>query len=376
MSKHRRFILRAFVLHSAFCILNSTLACGQEVSWRNDYNRARQEAIEKSLPLVIDIGTENCYWCKQLDLRTFRDPTLSSYLNERTIPLKVDAGRTPGLAEALNIQSYPTLVFAAPDGRILGVQEGFVEAPRLHEQVMRTVSMVVAPEWMLRDYQDASKAAATGEAAKALSLLSNVVEDGKDRPLQNKARQLLRDLEQQAAAKLAEAKAERDRQKAAEALTRLTHSHPGTAAAREAEQLLAVREAAGESNRARRARELLKQAQEDFRTQQFSCCLDRCELLTAQFGDLTESADAVRLEAEIKANAEWMRVACDQLGDRLGVLYLGLAENCLKKGQPQQAVFYLERVVQVFPNSRHAETAKTRLSQIQGGPTRSVDLKR
>jgi uncharacterized protein YyaL (SSP411 family) len=376
MLKHRRLIIRALAFYSAFCILHSACARAQEVSWRNDYNRARQEAVEKSLPLVIDIGTENCYWCKQLDLRTFKDPALSTYLNERTIPLKVDAGKTPGLAEALNIQSYPTLVFAAPDGRILGVQEGFVEAPRLHEHVMRTVAMVVAPEWMVRDYQDAAKAAAAGEAAKALSLLNNVIEDGKDRPLQNKARQLLRDLEQQAAARLALAKAEGDRQKSAEALTRLTHAYPGTVAAREAEQLLAVREVAGESNRARRARDLLKQAQEDFRTQQFSCCLDRCELLTAQFGDLSESADAVRLEAEIKANAEWMKTACDQLGDRLGVLYLGLAESCLKKGQPQQAVFYLERVVQVFPNSRHADMAKSRLSQIQGGPTRSVDLKR
>ena len=42
----------------------------------------------------------------------------------------------------------------------------------------------------------------------------------------------------------------------------------------------------------------------------------------------------------------------------------------------QQAAFYLERVLRAFPNSRHAETAQTRLSQIQGGPTRSVDLKK
>jgi hypothetical protein len=62
------------------------------------------------------------------------------------------------------------------------------------------------------------------------------------------------------------------------------------------------------------------------------------------------------------------------LQSRLGVLYLGPAENCLKNGQPQQAVFYLRRVVRAFPNSRHAEVAQTRLSQIQGGPQRAVDL--
>jgi thioredoxin-related protein len=384
MNNHRRLIIRAIVLHSAFCILNCPFVCAQEVAWRNDYNRARQEAVEKGLPLIVDIGTENCYWCKQLDQRTFRDPALAAYLNERTIPLRVDAQRLPALAEALNIQSYPTIVFAGPDGRILGVQEGFVEAPRLREEVMATVALVVAPEWMLRDYQDAARAATEGQAAKALTLLNTVIEDGKDRPVQGKARQLLQELEQQATTRLAEAKAQPDRTKSADALTRLTQTYPGTAAAREAAQLLAVREAqllavredSGDPSRARRARDLLVQAKEDFRTQLFSCCLDRCELLTARFGDLPESADALRLEAEIKGNPEWMKLTCDQVGDRLSVLYLGLAETCLTKGQPQQAVFYLERVVMAFPNSHHAEAARARLSQIQGGPTRSVELKR
>jgi thioredoxin-related protein len=379
MKKHHRLTLRAIVVYSAFCVPLSafpSFAPAQEVAWRIDYNRARQEATEKGLPLVVDIGTENCYWCKQLDVRTFKEPTLAAYLNERTIPLRIDATRAPALAEALNIQSYPTIVFAGPDGRILGMQEGFVEAPQLRELVTRAVTLVVAPEWMQRDYHDAAKAAADGEPAKALALLKNVVEDGKDRAVQTKARQLVLELEQRAATRLTEAKALTDRAKSSEALTRLTQSFPGTAAARDATQLLAARAEAGDSNRSRRARELLNQAKEDYRTQQFACCLDRCELLTAQFGDLPEGAEALTLESEIKSNPEWMKLACDQLADRLGLLYLGLADSCLKKGQPQQAAFYLERLLRAFPNSRHAEAAQTRLSQIQGGPTRSVDLKK
>src|SRR5262245_24182983 len=88
-----------------------------EVQWRGDYNRARQEAAESGRPLVIDFGTAACYWCRQLDATTFRDPAVVALLNERCVPLKVDASRNPALAEALRIQSYPTLVYAAPDGR-------------------------------------------------------------------------------------------------------------------------------------------------------------------------------------------------------------------------------------------------------------------
>ena len=53
-----------------------------------------------------------------------------------------------------------------------------------------------------------------------------------------------------------------------------------------------------------------------------------------------------------------------------------MAETWLQKGQPQLAIFYFERVVQQFPNTRQAETAQMRLAQIQGLPMRQVDLKR
>lgn len=376
-------ILRPIVLAAALVALAAAAPAGraEDVAWRDDYNKARQEAAEKGRPLVIDLGTENCYWCKQLDLRTFKDAALVTLLNGQTVPLKVDAGRNPELADALHIQSYPTLVFAGPDGKILGYQEGFVEADRLRDQVQRTVAAVAAPEWMERDCREAVRARDAEDFARAVTLLKGVVDDGKDRPIQARARQLLQDLEQQAGARLSHARRLADKGQASEAadvLTRLARVYPGTEAAREGDRLLTTLASKTESAaaRTRRAKDLLAQAKEDYRLQQFSCCLDRCELLAGSFGDLPEGTEAVGLVGEIKANPEWMKQACDQLGDRLSVLYLGLAESWLKKGQPQQATFYLERVVQLFPNSKHAEAAQVRLAQIQGMPMRSVDFKK
>ena len=80
---------------------------------KSKLNRAAQEAVEKSRPLFLDFGTENCHWCKQLELRTFADPEVRALLNERFIPLKIDAQRNAELAEKLNIKNYPTMVFAA-----------------------------------------------------------------------------------------------------------------------------------------------------------------------------------------------------------------------------------------------------------------------
>ncbi len=356
----------------------------EEVQWRRDYNQARQEAQQSGRLLVIDFGTETCYWCKQLDERTMRDPSVIALLNERCIPLRIDANRTPKLAEALQIRSYPTLIYAGPDGKILGYQEGFVESPKFRDQVNKHVGVVAAPDWMQRDYQDAVKSLGQSDYARTVSLLRNVLEDGKDRPVQAKARLLLQDVEGKAADRLAQGRQlvhEGQTAQGIDVLTELTRVYSGTTAAREGSQLLLTLTSRPEANpeqRTRRARELLAQAREDYRTQEFLCALDRCETLAHQFADLPEGSEANQLAADIKGNQEFARAAAEQLTERLGGLYLSLGENEMQRGQLQQAAFYFQRVVQtVAPGSRLAETAQVRLSLLRGQPgAGNTDLKR
>src|SRR5580698_7029158 len=100
-------------------------AIAQEVNWRRDYAAARKEATETGKPLLMDFGTAGCMWCRKLDATTFRDPRIVKTLNERFIPLKIDADREIRLVQALGIESYPTIVLASPEGKVLGRQVGF-----------------------------------------------------------------------------------------------------------------------------------------------------------------------------------------------------------------------------------------------------------
>jgi thioredoxin-related protein len=374
---------RLAALLSALVLLAlARTAPAEEVMWRSSYNAARREAQEKSRPLVLDFGTENCVWCNKLDSSTFRDPKVVSVLNEHFIPIKIDAQQNATLAEALNIQSYPTLVLASPDGKILDTLEGYQDAPRFHDRLQRVLVTFSSPEWMNRDYQEASKAIGNADYARAVALLKGVVEDGKDRPVQAKARQLLQDLEQQAANRLARARQHADKGQNADALdvlTDLLRTFPGTQAAADGGRMisrLAEKPEVKTEQRTKRARELLAQAREDYRTQQYLCCMDRCEVLAGSYADLPEGVEAIQLANEIKNNPEWMREACESLSERLGMLYLALAETWLKKGQPQQAVLCLERVVQAFPGTRQADAAQMRLSQVMGRPTQRADFKK
>src|SRR5947209_5733479 len=101
LHRPRHFTLVGVILLAVF----SGAAGAAEVQWRYDYNRARREAQDKGRPLLLDISTEHCFWCKKLDATTFRDPTVVQVLNEQFIPLKIDANRDGPLAEFLHVQA-------------------------------------------------------------------------------------------------------------------------------------------------------------------------------------------------------------------------------------------------------------------------------
>jgi thioredoxin-related protein len=122
------------------CAVLAGSASAQQVEWRQNYNRARKEAEEKNRPLLLDFGTESCFWCKKLDTTTLREPAIANLLNQRFVPLRIDANRDHVLVEALKIQGFPTLVLAAPDGKILGLLEGYQDAPHLQAQLQRVLA--------------------------------------------------------------------------------------------------------------------------------------------------------------------------------------------------------------------------------------------
>lgn len=105
-------------------------ASAQEIQWRTDYVAAREEAKQRNLPLFLDIGTANCTWCRKLDSSTFRDPEVAKALNNHFIPVKIDADRDRRV-DAWGVRSYPTLMFAGPDGKILDRKNGYVDAGEL-----------------------------------------------------------------------------------------------------------------------------------------------------------------------------------------------------------------------------------------------------
>jgi thioredoxin-related protein len=350
----------------------ATAADPKAITWQTDYNAARKEAQDKNLPLLVVVGTEDCFYCRKLDASTFRDAGIISQVTGKFIALKVDAHKEPNLAKALKVQVYPTLVLAGPDGKIHNFIEGYLEPERFAEHLKRAVAASTTTDWMARDFNEASKAIGAGDYPRAVGLLKGLIREAGEKPVGIKAKDVLDGVEKQAAGKLIRAKELEERgysPEAMDALAEVLKTYAGTQAAADAANLMAGiadKPETREKQRSRQARDLLALAKDDFRAGRYYECLQRTEQLSLAFADRPESKEGASLASEIRGNPERLAAACEQMNDRTAAMYLALAESWSKKGQDKEAAACLEKVVKLSPASRHAEQAQVRLAKIQG----------
>lgn len=341
------------------------------VTWRGDYNAARKEAAEKGLPLLVVIGSDNCFYCRKLEGGPLQSPVVASQLGSNFIPLKIDASKEPNLAKALKVQLYPTVVLAGPDGKIHAFIEGYVEADRLAEHMKRAITTTTTTDWAARDFEQATKALAAAEYPRAVSLLRGITREAANKPIGVKSQQVLDDVERLAAKSLAQAKELENRgltQEAMDALAELVKTYAGTNAAADATTHmtgLAAKPETQQKLRTRAARDLLATAKEQFRTNKFYDCLQHCDQLAVAYAELPEAKEAASLATEIKNNPERLAVACDQMNQRTAALYITLAEAWAKKGQTAEAIACYDKVTKLCPNSRQGDIALAQLTKLR-----------
>jgi thioredoxin-related protein len=132
-------------LACAALLVCGTRAPAQDVKWRTDYAAARKEAAETGRALLLDFGTEACFWCKKMDATTLRDPKVAKVLNERFVPVKLDGNAHPRLTETLKVEGFPTLILATPDGKVIGRHAGYATVEQLTALLAKAPAPAPAP---------------------------------------------------------------------------------------------------------------------------------------------------------------------------------------------------------------------------------------
>ena len=283
------------------------------IKWRTNYAAAREESEKHNLPLLIYVTRPACVYCDKMEASTYRDARILAAFSDKVIPLKVSSADQPRLVESLSVSLFPTIILARPDAQYETLV-GYQEADLLHEKITRVVASLKPKEAISRDLENAVKWEAAGDFARAIAAVRNVLDDNKAKPLQKNAQELLQKIEKRAEDQFGQAKELQAKGKtvdALEALADVRFRFAGLKVANDAGELAAsitqANRQMGAELRLKRLRELTAQAEEFYKSKDYIPCLDRCEVINRDFGDLPEAMKAYALAREIKNNPQWMR---------------------------------------------------------------------
>ena len=144
------------------------------VAWRG-WDRGLEEARGSGRPVLVDVYTDWCGYCRRMEADVYSRPEIREYLKRRFVAVKLDAeasdparyeGRaftSRSLAARFGVSGYPTTIFLRPAGEHLVNVPGYVDAERFLQ-----VLHYIGDGHMDRGvtFQDFTKQSAPGGAAR------------------------------------------------------------------------------------------------------------------------------------------------------------------------------------------------------------------
>lgn len=89
-----------------------------EIDWRPWGRAAFDEAESTDRPILLNLTAVWCRSCQELDETTFSDDRVIELINERVVPIRVDADRNPHIEGRYIAGGWPTTAMLAPSGGV------------------------------------------------------------------------------------------------------------------------------------------------------------------------------------------------------------------------------------------------------------------
>jgi thioredoxin-related protein len=136
--KRALFLLVAASLTLHFAAVPARAA---DALWR-DWNSGLREAGSSSRPVIVDVYTDWCGWCKRMDRDVYARKEVRDYLTKKFVAIRLDAEGSEAaqyegksftsrsLAARFRVTGYPTTIFLTPGGAHLANVPGYIPAER------------------------------------------------------------------------------------------------------------------------------------------------------------------------------------------------------------------------------------------------------
>ena len=106
------------------------------VDWLPWGRAAFDWAAAERRPVLLAIGASWCPGCAGMARTTYSEPAICDLIDDRFVPVRVDADRRPDIGERYTLGGWPTTAFLTPAGQILG-GETYVDPPRMATLLQR-----------------------------------------------------------------------------------------------------------------------------------------------------------------------------------------------------------------------------------------------
>jgi thioredoxin-related protein len=108
----------------------ASVSFGQTAKKYTNYEAALKMAKKQKKVLMVDVYTDWCYWCKQLDKITYKDSAVDAFMAKNFIFVAIDAedgGQGTEIAKRFAVRSYPTILYINPSNYLISQTGGFME---------------------------------------------------------------------------------------------------------------------------------------------------------------------------------------------------------------------------------------------------------
>ena len=89
------------------------------VAWQPWTGAVFARARDQRKPILLAIAASWCASCHEMDRTCYADPTIATLINERFVPIRIDADERPDIADRYTLGGWPTTAFLTPDGQVL-----------------------------------------------------------------------------------------------------------------------------------------------------------------------------------------------------------------------------------------------------------------
>ena len=145
-------------------------------------------AKEQNKIIMVDVLTEWCKWCVELDNKVYAKSEIYDFANSNQINYKIDAEKGEGVAFAkrYNVQGYPTILFLDSDGKEIDRIYGYVPVKDFKEMMVDYNKGINTFGYLKKEAEKnpkniesslklADKYSMYGDNDKAIAFLKNIV---------------------------------------------------------------------------------------------------------------------------------------------------------------------------------------------------------